>query len=278
MSVLQLNLPSLLHSADARWATPTTAGVSAAKSDEFKGMLASGVTSNALEITVTGDLTVEQGIDAVAATFGAIPPRSSSVTGSVEGVRFPNGDQSALVLRHHGAADQGVAAIAWPTTDVFSDIRQVAVRQLLAGIMTARLFDAVRAAAGAAYSPQAFAQSSTVLRDYGFLLAMADVPPAKFALFYDAVTKIVQDLRSVPISADELDRVRNPAVAKLTQAQQTNAYWSGALSQIQSDPRHLDLVRQSLVNLQTVSPMDIKQAANRYLVDDKAFSFTVEPQ
>jgi zinc protease len=277
MGVLQLNMPSLVHSADARWATPTPDSVSAAKADELKGLFAYGLTHNSLEITVVGDITAEQGIDAVAATLGAIPARSAATPGNVEGVRFPHGEISPVVLRHRGAADQGVAAIGWPTTDAFSDIRQIPVRQVLSEIMTARLFDAVRAAAGAAYSPHAFAQSSMTFRDYGFLLALADVPPSKTAVFYDAVTKITQDLKSSAVANDELDRARTPALAKLTQAQQTNSYWLGSLSQIQSDARHLDLVRQSLINLQAVSAADIQQAANRYLVDAAALTFMVEP-
>jgi zinc protease len=96
-------------------------------------------------------------------------------------------------------------------------------------------------------------------------------------VFYDAVAKITQQLRSVPVTSDELDRARNPAIAKLMQAQQTNSYWSAALSQVQSDPRNLDLVRQSLSDLQSASPADIQQAAMRYLVDGRALTFTVEP-
>jgi zinc protease len=275
-AVFSLNLPSLLHSGDARWSPPSAARVTAAQVDELKGVLMPALAHGSIEITVVGDVSVDQVIDAVAATFGALPERPAIDAHGVEGVRFPVGSATPVTLPHHGPAEQGVTAIAWPTADVFSDVGRVTVRQLLADIMTARLFDTVRAASGAAYSPQASGSSSTVFKDYGYLLALADVPPSKSQVLFDAVTKIAQDLKSTPVSADELGRALTPAVAKLIQAQQTNGYWSGALAQTQSDPRYLDLERHRLENLKAVTAQDIQQVATSYLVDDKAFKLVVQ--
>jgi zinc protease len=275
-AVFSLNLPSLLHSGDARWSPPTPARVTAAQVDEIKGELMPALAHGSIEMTVVGDVSVDQVIDAVAATFGAIPERPAIDAHGVEGVRFPVGSATPVILPHHGPVEQGITAIAWPTNDVFSDVAQVAVRQLLADIMTARLFDTVRAASGAAYSPQAGASSSTVFKDYGYLLALADVPPSKSQVLFDAVAKIAQDLKSTPVSPDELGRALSPAVAKLIQAQQTNAYWSGALGQTQSDPRYVDLERHRLDNLKAVTAEQIQQAATTYLVDDKAYKIVVQ--
>jgi zinc protease len=278
VGVLQTEVPGLLRSGDARWAAPTEASVQAARADDLKGLIGSGLAVNPIEVTVVGDVTLEQAVDLVARTFGSLPARADKAAGELQGVRFPAGDATPVVLRHRGGADQGVSAIAWPTTDVFSDIRQSAVRQLLAEIVTARLFDSVRATAGAAYSPVARSQSSAVFRDYGYFAVLADVPPSKSTLFYDAIEHIALDLKANLVSADELDRARNPAVAKLIQARQTNTYWLGALSQTQSEPRFLELARQSLDHLNSVTSADIQAAANRYFDDAHAFRLSVEPE
>ena len=275
--VFGLNVGSLFHSGDMRWAPPTSSGIAAAKVDELKALIAPGLTHNGIEICVVGDVQPDPVINAVAATFGALPARESDTSSAFEGVHFPQGVEAPVRLTHQGAADQGITAIAWPTTDAFSDTRQIAVRQLLADIMSARLYDTVRAAAGAAYSPQASGSSSTVFKNYGYLYALADVPPSKSQPFYDAVAKIVQDLRSNPVSSDELDRARNPALSKLAQAQQTNGYWANALAHAQSDPRYLDLERHRYENLKAVTAADVQQAATLYLVDDKAFRLIVQP-
>lgn len=276
MNVMQLNLPSLLHNSDARWSVPTPATVMAAQAEELEGLVAPALAHNSIEITIAGNVTVEQAIDQVAATFGAIAARADVPVRAAEGVRFPAAVSAPVILPHHGAAEQGVAAVAWPTTDVFADMRMSAVRELLADIMTARLFDSVRASFGASYSTQAIGQASTTFRGYGYLLALADVPPPKSSLFYDSIAKIAQDLKATPVSTDELDRARNPAITKLEQARQTNGYWIGALSEAQLEPRFLDLARQSLERLKAVTPADIQQAANTYLLDDTEWKLLVK--
>jgi zinc protease len=276
MNVLQLNLPGLLHNSDARWSVPTPASVMAAQAEELKGLMAPSLAHNSIEVTVAGNVTVEQAIEQVAATFGAFPTRAVAPARGAEGVRFPTAASAPVIVPHHGAAEQGVAAVAWPTTDVFADIRMPAVRQLLADIMTARLFDSVRASFGASYSTQAVGQASTTFRGYGYLLALADVPPPKSSVFYDSVAKIAQDLKTTPVSADELDRARNPSIAKLEQARQTNGYWISAFAEVQSEPRFLDLTRQSLDHLKAVTPADVQQAANTYLLDDRQWKALVK--
>jgi zinc protease len=275
-AVFGLNLPSLLHSGDARWAPPTSASVMAAQVEELKGLLQPALTHSSIEITLVGDVQVDQAIDLVAATFGAIPERPTVDARGSDGVRFPAAAAAPVILSHQGAAEQGISAVAWPTTDAFADMKQTAVRQLLADIITARLFESVRASAGAAYSPQAFGQSSTVFKEYGFMLALADVPPAKSSVFFDAMSRIAADLKANPVAADELDRARNPALAKIQQQQQTNGYWLADFSGAQSDPRYVDLQRQELPNLRAVTADDIQAAAARYLVDDKAFRIVVQ--
>jgi zinc protease len=234
------------------------------------------LTHSSIEITVVGDVQVDQAVDLVAATFGALPERPALDARGAEGVRFPAATTTPVTLTHQGPVEQGVAAIAWPTIDVFADVRQTAVRQLLNAVVSARLFDSVRAADGAAYSPRAGGQSSTVFKGYGYMFATADVPPAKSAVLFDAMSKIAADLKANPLPSDELDRARNPAVAKLLQQQQTNGYWLSTFAQAQSDPRFLEMRREELPDLKTVTAQEIQAAAARYLQDDKAFKLIVQ--
>jgi transcriptional regulator with XRE-family HTH domain len=80
-------------------------------------------------------------------------------------------------------------------------------------------------------------------------LAAADVPPNKSTCFYDSTAKMVRDLKSSPVEPGEVRQARNPAVAQLTQAQQSNSYWLSVLGQVSSEPRYFDITRQSLANL-----------------------------
>jgi zinc protease len=277
MAWFQVHLVGLLHDGDPRWTFPTAADVQGARADALTAMLAPTLATGPLEVTLVGDVTVDAGIAAVAATFGALPERSGvTLKGKAGDVTFPPGNAQPFVLAHQGAADEGVAALAWPTTDRFTDLRQDAARALLAELMQQRLFVELRQRAGSSYTPQVLAQSSTTFPGYGILLAFADIPSTKAGLFYDALARISADLRSAPVSADEFARALNPAVAKLQQAQQTNEYWLSALSEVQREPRMAELARGSLANLQATTPADVQLAARTWLVDARAWKLLVE--
>ena len=62
------------------------------------------------------------------------------------------------------------------------------------------------------------------------------------APFFDDVQKIVADLRSTPVDADELDRAKKPALEALEKRKQTNEFWLGQLSGAQADKRKLDAI------------------------------------
>lgn len=277
MAVFQVNLGGLLHDEDARWTFPTTAEVRGARAGELKTILAPALANGPLEVTLVGDLTVDQGISAVAATFGALPARTGvKLKGRAGDADFPARNALPFILAHQGGADQGVAAMAWPTTDSFADLKQNAARALLAEVMQQRLFVELRQRTGASYTTQVVAQSSTTFPGYGVILAFADLPPAKADLFYDALARIGADLRAAPVDADEFARALNPAVARLKQGQQTNDYWLATLSAVQSEPRLAELARQSLGNLQSATAADVQNAARTWLLDARQWKLLVE--
>ena len=268
MATFQVQIPGLLHDGDERWAFPTTAEVRAARADDLKLTLAPQLANGPIEVTIVGDVSVAQAEAAVAATFGALPARTAArIAGKAGATHFPAANTAPLVLAHQGGDDQGVAAIAWPTTDALANLRLVAARSLLADLMQQRLFEELRQRDGAVYTPQVVAQSSTAFPGYGSILAFADVPPAKAPLFFDAIARICASLRATPVSADEFERARNPTVAKLKQARDSNDYWLATLSAVQSEPRFAELAREALPNLQSITPAEVQAAAKAYLLD-----------
>lgn len=279
MNLFQVQLASYLHNGDERWAFPTSAEVQSASIDALKQLVQPALASGPIEITIVGDTSVDAAIELVARTFGALPDRSSApkLKAAKSEVVFPAASKSPVVLEHQGGADQGLAAVAWPTTDAFADLKANAARQLLADILQQRLFETLRLKDGKSYSTPAQSQSSPVFPGYGTLVAYADIPPAASQLFFDAERLISSELRSKPVSADEIERARAPAVANLTKARQTNEYWVAILSGIQSEPRLEQLATQTLDNLRNVSIKDVQQAAATWLRDDTRWEMIVRP-
>jgi zinc protease len=270
----------ILHSGDERWAFPTPQEIAASKPEDLQTLLKTPLAAGPIEIVVVGDTPVEKAIDAVAHTFGALPPRPGPAfhPGTATGTAFPAPTAQPIRLTHKGRADQAIAFMAWPTEDFFADMQKARAIRVMAQVLELRLIDEIREKQGTTYSPQAGSQESSVFKGYGFVSANIEAQPEKVAPFFADVAKIAADMRNAPPSADELERAKKPALEALEKSKQTNGFWLGQLSGAQTDRRKLDAIRTSSSSLQKVTAADVQAMARQFLRPDKAVKIEVLPQ
>jgi zinc protease len=279
--VMRRDLPLLMHSGDLRWAFPDRAQVAALKPDDIRTLLEKPLAQGAIEVTIVGDITLERATQAVAATLGALPqrPAPTAPTAPLPGraVHFPAPDAQPVMLTHGGRADQAIAFEAWPTNDFYANPQEQRDLRLAERVLNLRLIDEVRVAQGATYSPGTGLDTSEVFPGYGYVSADVEIPPAKVAGFFADVSRIVADLRTKPVGADELERARKPWIETRQKQEETNEYWLTELAGAQADPRRLDAIRQSVSGVERVTAADIQRAAAKYLTDDRAWKLVIGP-
>lgn len=214
---------------------------------------------------MVGDITTQKAIQSVAATFGALPKRSGARprVGAANTTHFPAGTDVTITMPGSDQAGQEIVTVAWPTHGQFPDIQDSVTLELVSQIMEDRLFNTLRGL-GTVYVAQVGSAASRVF-DYGYVQALAQLPPEKAPQFYDAVNDIVADLQAGKLDADELARAKNPALQALRKSQQTNEYWLSVLDDAQENPGKLDLARKYEAALQGVTLADITAAAKKYL-------------
>ena len=228
------------------WPTSTHATV-----DQAEAIVAPAMASGPLDVTIVGDVTVDQAIAAVAPTFGALPRRT--VAGPPPNGRrtLSKADDGAGAPDRHGRAPiRRSPRSPGRRTDFFPTCRSRERLRVLAEIFCQRLLDELRTREGITYTPGASTYSSLVTPDYGFIYALAQIPPDKIDTFYDVVAHVADDLKNKPIAADELERARGPRIEDIQRQQQTNEYWLSLLAGAQADPRRLDVIRTTIPDLQ----------------------------
>jgi zinc protease len=278
--VLARDLAGLLHRGDRRWTFPSRQEIVDAKLEDLTGQVSPAMGSGPVEVLVIGDITVEKATEAVAATFGALPPRPAPkpILDAQRKAYFPDPVSQPLRLTHKGRADQAIGYIAWPTTDFFADPQRARETAVMGEVLSLRLVNELRETQGATYSPNVTFNHSFVWQGWGYVSASVEVPPEKLAEFFSDVRKIAADLRTKEIDADELARAKTPRIDRIEKARVTNGYWLNELSGAQADPRRLDAIRAAIVGNERVTPADIKRVAELYLRDDKAWKLEVLPE
>jgi len=164
-----------------RWESPTLADVEKARLEDVKAVIAPVLANAPIEVTMVGDVTVEQATKAVAATFGALPPRTpaSFAQPSAGDVHFrrPPRSLSCSSPRSRGSGRRG---------DRLADNgcvcgQGIAARRLLVNVMQSRLMEQLRMNAGATYSPQTTAHASLTFPGYGYIGAMPNCRRTRFS-------------------------------------------------------------------------------------------------
>ena len=278
--VLQRNIGVLLHGDDPRWLAPDAAALQSARLEELRALLDPVLARAPIEAVVVGDVTSDQAIAALATTLGALPDRAPESPAPEAGrrVRLPEGGKPPRLLRHKGRADQGLALSFWPSADLFGDLSLPRHVRLLQQVLQQRLTDEFRTRLGSSYSPGSDIQASGDYPGYGLLLAWAETPPDKMAIFDETLEKIAADLREGEVSADEFERARKPRVETLLKSQQTNEYWLTSLLRAQSDPKALAVVRSLIPDLRAATAADLRRAANLYLQEDRLWRLRILPE
>lgn len=270
---------ALLHSNDMRWVRSTYAMHATWKPEDAVAFMKPILATAPLEVIIVGDVTVDRAIDETAKTFGALPARAERPEpAGLRDVKFPAPTLTPVVLRHKGRADQAMAHISWPTTDLFTDTRGYQAANVLAGVMASRATERLRNTSGKAYAPGARADFSWNLPGYGRIGASVDVAPGDVGAAYATLDAIAAELAATELSADELARVLSPRVEAAKRELKANGAWAGGLAGAQADPRRLDFLRNRVAELEGLTPADIQAAARKWLVKEKSWRLTILPE
>lgn len=277
--LLGASVSGVLTGGDARFGITDITSLTRLSMDDLRAVVAPQLAEGPLALGLVGDFDPDAAIAAVGATLGALPPRparSEALPQLAPPVSFV-ADRSVKVLTHAGPADQGAITLSWPTTDA-RDLRDDLTRDVLAAVMGLRLTDKLREELGATYSPQAFSYSQLPFKGFGHITAFATVPPQAMDETAKVVREIAAELAAAPVSADLLERARNPIRAGLERSETQNSGWLGIVAEAQSDPALLDRRRQRLKLLDAITLADVQAAAKRYLAGSQPVEIRAVPE
>ena len=279
--VLSRDLGRLLHSGDRRWGLPDRGRDRRRDPGRAEGLLQPALSKGPIEVVVVGDITVDKAIEAVGRRPSApCPPRRAATAAArASTISFPAPNAAPVVLTHKGRADQAIGLIAWPTDDFLSDTQRARKLAILGEVLQLRLTDQLRKAEGVTYSP-----SAGVLRLAG--LSALRLPVGAGGDSAGQARRLLHRRRA--ITADLRDKPRQPGRAGA--GQEAGHRRPGAPASDQRvlartpwpAPRPirgaLTAIRTSVAQLERVTADDVRQAAQTYLVDAKAWKLEVKPQ
>jgi len=241
--------------------------IAALRAKDFERMLRPALTGMPAEVTIVGDVDEKYAKAAVAATFGALPPRPARPEPSGPGPfrHFPDTFPADVTGYHSGPADKAAAILVWPTYVATPERRREEYAiDLLGAIFQIRLMQEIRGAMGKVYSPSV----TTPMPDHadqGYLAARFETATADLEQVIAATRRIAADLVAGHVTAEELERARQPILANMRQVRGRNSGWASMLSAGTREPAAIhDLTAFDSV-MGSVTLDEVKAAASTWL-------------
>lgn len=218
-----------------------------------------------LELSIVGDLDVDQTIKLAAMYLGSLGSRKNIGESRDRAINFPKGQSS--IFKVETEIKKAVALVVYPTTDIW-DISRTRRLNMLAEVFTDRLRKDIRENQGLTYSPSAWNHSYRAYPGYGYITAYLTVDPTTAELVGGLVREIAKDMVMRGIDEKELQRAIEPTVTNIKDMLRKNSYWlNTVLSGSTLHPQQIEWRRTILEDYSSITASEISAFARQYLVD-----------
>jgi len=226
-----------------------------------------------LELSVVGDFDPQQIMRLASKYFGGLKGRTYTPENAVQ-AEFPQGRLKNFEVA--SSIEKTLIRTGWLTDD-FYDIKRTRRLNVLSAVLEDRLRRKLREDLGATYSPSAYSSPSRIYPGYGVLYANLTVERHLIDVALAAVQVIESSFLENPVSADELQRTKEPILTSLKDTVRRNAYWLHSVLTLSSrNEDQLIWPLQMIPDYHSIEVDEINEFARFYLTGERRATALVE--
>ncbi|MFK7912047.1 MAG: M16 family metallopeptidase [Akkermansiaceae bacterium] len=278
----QQKINSYLRGNDSRYTFPTQEQAEALNNEDVRNWVLPALKNDYLELSIIGDLEIDQVLPLLKSTIGALPKRSDKKPSYSEERKLKNLPTPPLEKRYtfESRVPTGSAMVSWKATGLdkgsIGNVRRMGV---LSSILSNRMREKIREELGEAYSPYAGFQPSDAHPELGYMLAVSPGKPEQAERVGKIIIEIADKLAREGATEDELKRAVAPRLSELKKTLRQNSYWLGTvMSKSQEQPYRLDWARERDEDYAAMKLDEVNALAKQYLGKHNAFRFEIIPE
>jgi zinc protease len=255
---------------------PDERSVFSIRMDDIKELLLPVFQREAMELTIVGDFDLETAIRNIQSTFGALAIRSPSPNDTLQSgiVAFPNETTEKSLF--FTADEKRVVSILTFLTDDENNVTDNRALILLGETIGDRLRDKIRKTKGKVYSPLVD-NNATVFKNFGLFEIILSFHPDSTYDIKNETLAIIEDLKTKPISPEEMERIRLPILNAIRDKFKQNGFWLDRIMHAHRRPQCLDDLRTMRSFYENISPQTLLLAAQKYFNHPISVTISREP-
>ena len=269
-----------LASGDFRFGFPKEQELAVRTVQEVRDWLAKPLAKEYLEVTIVGDIKVEEAVGELLKTFGALPARDKKLPTykKERRIRFPDPAAAAKAFPCETTLHKAQSYVFWPTgTDRIRSASASRRLAVLADILGDRLREEIREKLGETYSPRAGASCSDTYTEYGYVIAAVGASPEQAQSIADISRRIGAEVAAKGVTDEEFGRAVKPLLNEIKESLRSNAFWMDAVSGSQQNPAQLDRARSLEKDAAAITIRDINKLARKHLKSENALQILILP-
>jgi zinc protease len=246
---------------------PSQEKLATLKSTEFARVLKGPITTEAIELTIVGDVDEETAIRLVGRTFGALKPgrKVGPARTDTRFLIFPERTYPLIRTTHTGAANRAATRLMWPLyVATPARRREEYALGLLAAVFTDALRHRIRNELGKTYDPSV----TTIMPDHadqGVLVADFSSQPGDVDALIKEAQSLAHKLAAGAITAEEVEAVRLPLLTSFAARRNHRSWWASAMSGSAKNPESINELVEYDAIMKAVTLDEVKAAARKWL-------------
>jgi len=278
--VLKDKVARFLAGGDWRFGYASESEAKAVTLEEVRLFLEQPLSTSYLEISIVGDLDVQECLQTVLETVGALSKREASRPSLDERreVQFPMNTPLSVSFPVKSEIPKGIVMTVWPTDDGW-DREQTRQLSVLSTVFANRLRVDLREALGKAYSTDAMSDESLVYKHYGTFSAFSYINPTQVEIVQETFLEIARKIVEEGITDDEFERAIKPILKEIDIIVRQITYWlTMVINNSQEYPIFLDWAKSFKKSYETMTKEDVQAVANKFLDAQKAIMVEALPE
>ena len=274
---LQLAMSRTVYGGDVRFLPLTPANVNALTADAAEAWFKRIAGGAAIEVSVVGDIKLDEAEKMVATYVGSLPKRERD---------FAALDALRAIQRQPGpfeAADsftsvtpQAVAIGGFISCDRTSRDRRPL--GLAADVLTNRMIDRIREKEQLVYSIDCDNSPAVDVPGTGLFSAGSMCDPANGPKVADTVLEMLNDFAKTGPTDEELATAKKQVITQVATAMRDPSFWSGQLATLTYRKQKLDELKELPGIFDTFSKDDVRAVVVKYLKPESSVRLVVTPK
>ncbi|MDR1435524.1 MAG: insulinase family protein [Puniceicoccales bacterium] len=261
---------------DVIFGLPEEQSVSSVTVEDIKNLLLPIFQREAIELTLVGDFELETAIQNIQDTLGSLPQRSPSQNAVLDSgiANFPK-EVSEKSFFFTGDEKHTLSILAFSTDDE-NNVKDNHYLITLSKIIGDRLISKIRKEQGKTYSPTVN-HCATPFKNFGLFEILLSLDSESIYDTKKETLSLIEDLKTNPISQEELDRSKLPLLNNIRDRFKNNDFWIDHITYAHRHPEHLENLRTMRTFYENISSQDLLETAQKYLNNPIHITFAKQP-